>query len=295
MASSLVVLLLAGLAAVFAPSGVAEATSNKLNLLPLPAEYTVGDGVVCLGAQFNVKFEMMFGDLPDDLVQAADRMVDRMKKSRHRFLSPTHGSEFFVEGGCTKTIGSLVIAVASTGSIFSHAARPVERRAEHDAYQLTVPLGGTARASAFSALGGFRALTSFENLWFTTNVGPDVRSADDQTTLMDHSEAVTTYAPFAPYYIKDRSAFAWRALLLDTSRHYFAMDIILKMLDAMASVKLNVFHWQVWWWLPFAYPRHITDSNSWPLELKAHPELAEKGSSSRFQRYSEEDVRLIVQ
>lgn len=40
--------------------------------------------------------------------------------------------------------------------------------------------------------------------------------------------------------------------------------------------------------------RHITDSNSWPLDLASHPELAKYGAYSPAQRYSESDIKQII-
>lgn len=50
----------------------------------------------------------------------------------------------------------------------------------------------------------------------------------------------------------------------------------------MAMVKLNTFHW------------HITDSQSFPLLLKSHPELSEWGSYSLDKIYTPSDVLDIV-
>lgn len=50
----------------------------------------------------------------------------------------------------------------------------------------------------------------------------------------------------------------------------------------MAANKMNVFHW------------HITDSQSFPLELPSEPALAEKGSYGDGMRYTVDDVKLIV-
>jgi len=40
--------------------------------------------------------------------------------------------------------------------------------------------------------------------------------------------------------------------------------------------------------------RHITDSNSWPLDLASHPELAKYGAYSPAQKYSESDIKQII-
>lgn len=47
--------------------------------------------------------------------------------------------------------------------------------------------------------------------------------------------------------------------------------------------KLNVLHW------------HISDDESFPLELKSHPEITKAGSYSSNEIYSEADVKLIIE
>jgi hexosaminidase len=51
----------------------------------------------------------------------------------------------------------------------------------------------------------------------------------------------------------------------------------------MAMVKMNVFHW------------HISDSHSFPIYLKSHPEITKYGAYSDAQIYSEKDIKDIVQ
>ena len=51
----------------------------------------------------------------------------------------------------------------------------------------------------------------------------------------------------------------------------------------MSWVKINTFHW------------HITDSQSFPLEVARYPELAANGAYSSQETYSESDVQYIVQ
>ena len=56
-----------------------------------------------------------------------------------------------------------------------------------------------------------------------------------------------------------------------------------QILDGMSMVKLNVFHW------------HITDSQSWPLDLASYPELAKAGAYSLSRKYTEDDIKDLVQ
>lgn len=59
---------------------------------------------------------------------------------------------------------------------------------------------------------------------------------------------------------------------MDTARSFIKVDEIIRLLEAMASNKLNTFHW------------HMTDSQSFPYESKAYPQLSERGA------YSKEEV-----
>jgi hexosaminidase len=66
--------------------------------------------------------------------------------------------------------------------------------------------------------------------------------------------------------IIDEPAYRWRGMHLDVSRHFYSVAFIKKMLDAMATLKLNTFHW------------HLTDDQGWRIEIKKYPALTEKGA-----------------
>ncbi|XP_006654923.1 beta-hexosaminidase 1 [Oryza brachyantha] len=85
----------------------------------------------------------------------------------------------------------------------------------------------------------------------------------------------------APWHIQDEPRFAFRGLLLDTSRHFLPVDVIKQVIDSMSFSKLNVLHW------------HIIDEQSFPLEVPSYPNLW-KGSYSKWERYTVEDARDIV-
>jgi hexosaminidase len=66
--------------------------------------------------------------------------------------------------------------------------------------------------------------------------------------------------------IEDAPRFAWRGFMLDEGRHFQGARQVMKMLDAMAALKMNVFHW------------HLTDDQGWRMEIRRYPLLAEVGS-----------------
>lgn len=100
--------------------------------------------------------------------------------------------------------------------------------------------------------------------------------------------------------INDAPVFLWRAFMLDEARHFQGEQEVYKILDEMAALKLNTFHW------------HLTDNEGWRIEIKKYPKLTETGAyrkdtqiesrSSDKTRgvphtgfYTQEDVKRILQ
>ncbi len=66
--------------------------------------------------------------------------------------------------------------------------------------------------------------------------------------------------------IEDHPRFRWRALMLDSARHFQSVADIKRLIDWMALAKLNVLHW------------HLTDDQGWRLEIKRYPKLTAIGA-----------------
>jgi hexosaminidase len=81
--------------------------------------------------------------------------------------------------------------------------------------------------------------------------------------------------------IKDQPRFRWRGLLIDIGRHYEPPEVLKRNLDAMAAVKLNVFHW------------HLTEDQGFRIESKKFPKLHQMGSDGLF--YSQEQAKEIIE
>ncbi|WP_418653207.1 beta-N-acetylhexosaminidase [Tenacibaculum soleae] len=80
--------------------------------------------------------------------------------------------------------------------------------------------------------------------------------------------------------IKDSPRFVWRGLMIDVSRHFQLIDVIKRNLRAMASVKLNVFHW------------HLTDDQGFRVESKVYPKLQEIAADGLY--YTQEQIKDVV-
>lgn len=83
--------------------------------------------------------------------------------------------------------------------------------------------------------------------------------------------------------IIDRPRFAYRGMMLDTSRHYYPIALIKKQLDVAFYNKINVFHW------------HITDDQSFPFMSDIYPLLWQKGAYTPKHVYSKKDIKDLIE
>jgi hexosaminidase len=80
--------------------------------------------------------------------------------------------------------------------------------------------------------------------------------------------------------IDDKPRFPWRGLMIDVGRHFMPLAVILRNLDGMEAVKLNVMHW------------HLSDDQGFRVESRQLPLLHEKGSDGEF--YTQQQVREVI-
>ncbi|MFY7990831.1 MAG: family 20 glycosylhydrolase [Fluviicola sp.] len=66
--------------------------------------------------------------------------------------------------------------------------------------------------------------------------------------------------------IHDAPKFVYRGMHLDCSRHFYTIQELEQVIDQMAALKLNRFHW------------HLTDDQGWRLEIKQYPKLTAIGA-----------------
>ncbi len=145
---------------------------------------------------------------------------------------------------------ALVIEVAGPGEA-------VQSIAEDESYTLSVtPQRATLKAA--TVVGALRGLETFLQLVARNAAG--------------------AYLPLAD--IADQPRFPWRGLLIDVCRHWQPVEVIKRNLDAMAAVKLNVFHW------------HLSEDQGFRVESRRYRELHEFGSDGLY--YTQEQIRDVV-
>ena len=128
---------------------------------------------------------------------------------------------------------------------------------EDESYQLDVTESG-ARLEARTVTGVLRGLETFSQLIAPGASGFEVPAV----------------------HVEDHPRFPWRGLLLDVSRHWMPVRVVERNLDAMAAVKLNVFHW------------HLSDDQGFRVESKRFPRLQQQASDGNF--YTHAEVRQVV-
>ncbi len=176
------------------------------------------------------------------LVSAITRMMAR--------LSGRTGITFTPAAASNESLAALVIECAGAGKI-------VPSLDENESYQLVIS-DQQAHLTAPTVVGALRGLETFLQ----------IVSADRDGF-------------FAPAVkIQDQPRFQWRGLLIDVARHYEPMEVLKRNLDAMAALKLNVFHW------------HLTENQGFRIESKKFPKLHQMGSDGLF--YTQDQAREIV-
>ena len=191
----------------------------------------------------NSSFKVMIKGYSDDRLRAAiTRMIVRL---------------------AGRTVLSLATDFAtdeSTATLLVQCDRPGEMIPslnENESYSLdTTPTH--ARLAAPTVVGALRGLETFLQLLQGDRDG--------------------YYLPVVK--IHDQPRFQWRGLLIDVGRHYEPMAVLKRNLDAMAAVKLNVFHW------------HLTEDQGFRVETKKLPKLHTLGSDGLF--YTQDEVREII-
>ncbi|MCJ1402931.1 N-acetyl-glucosamine-6-phosphate deacetylase [Xylographa trunciseda] len=135
-----------------------------------------------------------------------------------------------------------------------------------EAYSLEICGNGSTTIKIISVQGGIHAFNTFTQLFYAHTEG----KAD-------------IYTPYAPVIVEDSPEFEHRGLNLDIARNRISTKDVKRTLDAMSFNKLNRLH------------LHATDSQSWPLEIPALPDLAHKGVYHKSQIWTSSDLRDVQQ
>lgn len=101
--------------------------------------------------------------------------------------------------------------------------------------------------------------------------------------LIAYDEQRDTVQIISAGAVIDRPLFAYRGLMLDTSRNFVSIKAMKKLVDGMAYNKLNTLHW------------HITDSHSFPFYSQRVPQLTLYGAYTPDKIYFPEEIKDFVE
>jgi N-acetyl-beta-hexosaminidase len=153
------------------------------------------------------------------------------------------------------------LAIIQIGNDNSSTFKPLAGQVD-ESYNLTLTTSGQATINAASYLGVLHALESFIQLFYQHSKGG-------------------VYTSIAPVTITDSPKFQHRGLNMDVSRNWYPVRDILRTIDAISWNKFNRLH------------LHMTDAQSWPMDIPAIPELSQKGAYQKGLSYSRKDIQEI--
>lgn len=122
----------------------------------------------------------------------------------------------------------------------------------HEAYKLTVSEAGINIAAADST-GFFYAIQTLKQL-----MPHAIYNRNGASTAIDWTVPCVEIA--------DQPQLGHRGYMLDVARHFFSKTEVKRILDIMATYKMNRFHW------------HLTDDQGWRIDIPEYPKLAQVGA-----------------
>lgn len=122
----------------------------------------------------------------------------------------------------------------------------------HEAYKLTVNEADINIAAADST-GFFYAIQTLKQL-----MPHAIYNRSGASTAIDWTVPCVEIA--------DQPQLGHRGYMLDVARHFFSKTEVKRILDIMATYKMNRFHW------------HLTDDQGWRIDIPEYPKLAQVGA-----------------
>ncbi|MGF1699409.1 beta-N-acetylhexosaminidase [Photobacterium makurazakiensis] len=227
--------------AILSPAVLAGAPNTDLNLMPYPHSVELSEGRVNIDHNFNIYLKGFSSERVDF---TAKRLLKRLERQTGvPMLSPTAESE-----------ADAVLVI----DIKQPAKTEVQSIDADESYTLTAK-GGKIVLTSERPYGAIRGIETLLQLVATDSKGNFVPEVS----------------------IEDEPRFPWRGVSYDTSRHFIEVDVIKRQLDAMASAKLNIFHWHIW------------DDQAIRIQLDSYPKLWQKTADGDY--YSKDEIRDVVE
>ena len=225
--------------------------AEQPSIIPLPQQLSVEEGAFSIDS--STRF--CLSSKNSGLRSAAEYFSGLIRQSS--------GIELPIDqlSSCSNSLNTILLVLADRGL-------------GHEGYELVAEENGI-QVTATTPQGIFYGLQSVRQL-----LPPQIESSE-------RVEGLELAVPLVQ--IKDQPRYAWRGLMLDESRHFFGKTYVKKLLEQMAVLKMNVFHW------------HLTDAPGWRMEIKKYPKLTSIGGignksdpEAPAAYYTQDDIREII-
>ncbi|NAW62074.1 family 20 glycosylhydrolase [Vibrio sp. V31_P5A7T61] len=221
-------------------AAMAMTPNTDLNLMPYPQNVELGQGKISLDKSFSIYIKGY--DSP--------RVQFNIKRTMERLYRQT-GLPMLNWYAESEKDATLVIDIRNAPK------SEVQDINSDESYQLESRNGQIIIRSE-GPYGAFHGLETFLQLVTTDTTGYFVPAVS----------------------IQDEPRFPWRGVSYDTSRHFIELDVILRQLDAMASAKMNVFHWHMW------------DDQAIRIQLDNYQKLWQDTADGDY--YTKDEIRYVV-
>lgn len=218
----------------------AQEAAPKFNLMPVPASLKFHPG-----ERLNIDASFK--------VATRGHSDDRLKAAIARFVKRLEGRTVFSLAPGLAVDDQLTQLIVHTDG----AGKPVPGLGENESYTIDIT-DRQAILKAPTVVGAIRGLETLLQLL----------SADRNGYFLPGVQ------------IQDQPRFPWRGLMIDVARHFHPVEVLKRNLDAMAAVKLNVFHW------------HLSEDQGFRVESKKYPKLHQLGSDGNY--YTHEQIKEVI-
>ena len=218
-----------------------DSKNSKLNLMPIPKKIVLQTDIFRLESNFTISTSKNAGNRFNGY---ASRFLARLSGRTGLFFS-----QFYITESNVSDTSTMQIDFKREGKLVL---------GEVESYQLNVS-NGKIILTAETDIGAMRGLETLLQLL----------SVDENGYY------------FTAVQIEDEPRFSWRGLHIDVSRHFMPIEVLLRNIDAMAALKMNVFHWD------------MTNDQGFRIESKVLPKLHEMGSDGLY--YTQQQVKEIIQ
>jgi hexosaminidase len=155
--------------------------------------------------------------------------------------------------GSSTTLSTVEVTISDWNADLQHGV--------DESYTLTIaPTSSTVEITANTVWGALHAFNTFQ-----------------QMVIWENNALIVEQ----PVTVEDKPNYPHRGVMVDTGRNFVSATLIKQQIDGLSLSKMNVLHW------------HITDDQSWPMQLQSYPEVT-KDAYSPTEQFSPSDVADLI-